>query len=149
MNQPTLICPVNNEWVNTNQVRINASIVFIACCLALTIQTPYIILLLCIDFFCRGFIKKRVSLLNYLSKSIITAFDIPTSKENEAPKIFAVKVGFVFTVLSLICFFLGYKTSFNLFVTIIILFSFLEFAFKFCAGCVVFTLLVKFKIIKA
>ena len=148
MNQPTIICPVNNEWVNTNQVRINASIVFIFCSLAFTLQMPYIILILCIDFFCRGFVKKRVSILNYISKSIITAFDVPTNKENKAPKIFAAKVGFAFTALSLICHLLHFNLGFNLFLGFIILFSFLEFAFKFCAGCVVYTLLVKFKIIK-
>jgi hypothetical protein len=147
MNNNNLICPVGNGWVNSNQVRINAAIICVSAIVAFIFINPFIIALLAFDFFNRGFSKKPISFVNSISGKVVAAFDLSYKKENKAPKQFAAKIGFFMTLLALLCYSLGFNTVFLSVVAVLILFSFLESAFSFCAGCVVYTILVKAKII--
>jgi hypothetical protein len=147
MQNNNLICPLSNEWVNSNQVRITAAFICISALLAFIFFNPFIISLLAFDFFNRGFLKKPISFVNRISGRVVAAFDISYKKENKAPKQFAAKIGFVITVLAVVFYCLNFPVLFLGLTGVLILFSFLESAFSFCAGCVVYTLLVKAKLI--
>ncbi len=147
MNNNNLICPVGNGFVNNNQVRITAAFICVSTIVAFVFINPFIIGLLAFDFFNRGFLNKPISLVNILSGKIVSTFAIGYKKENKAPKQFAAKIGFVMTVLALVLFSFGFTTLFLTVVAILIVFSFLESVFSFCAGCVVYTLLVKARVI--
>ncbi len=138
-----VICPIGKDWVNGNQIRINAAIVFITVFISLWFNNPILIIFLCIDFFIRGFTKYPLSILNLISSYLINTLGIGYAKENKAPKKFAAKIGFGLILLSCIFYFTPLTYLFSGILMVIILFSFLEFAFKFCAGCYLYTFLVK------
>ncbi len=142
------MCPVSKEWVNSNQVRINAAIICIATIIAFVFVNPFIILVLSFDFFIRGIAKKPFSFLNVVSNSFVQILQIGNKKENKAPKQFAAAVGFVMSAAAIVFFMFGFTKTFLGFTAVIILFSFLESVFSFCAGCGVYTLLVKAGIVK-
>jgi hypothetical protein len=143
-----IICPTSNEWLNGNQVRINAALVCIISILSLWFQNPYLMGILALDFFIRGFLKQPWSFLNLLSSYLVNTFSMDYVKENRAPKKFAAKIGSILSLLSLLFYYINFTTIFNAILIIIIGFSFLESVFKFCAGCIVYTFLIKIKLIK-
>lgn len=140
-----LVCPYDGKTINAKQVRINAALVFVTSLTAAVLNMPVLLLILCYDFYCRGFLNKKISVLNGISKYAVEVFELPFQAENRAPKRFAARIGFIMAVFAVFFGFLGFTKTFIAITSILVLFSFLEAAFSFCAGCVVYTLLVKIK----
>jgi hypothetical protein len=137
-------CPVSHVTVNEYRVRIVASLVFVLSIVYLFLPDWIIPAFLAIDFFIRGFRQAKFSPLSILSGWIVNTIGIGNRPIDQAPKRFAAQLGFVFSSL-LLTFTLfslpepGYVTA-----GILTLFSFLESALGFCAGCQVYTLIRKF-----
>jgi ABC-type antimicrobial peptide transport system permease subunit len=148
MNNSNIICPVGKGWVNSNQVRLNAALICVSAIVALIFRNPFIVGLLGADFFIRGFIKKPFSIINGISTSVIEIFEIGYIKENKAPKQFAAKVGFIMSIFALIAYAFAFSKTFLFIIGVLIVFSFLEAVFSFCAGCIIYTLLLRLNILK-
>ncbi|HEY4290465.1 MAG TPA: DUF4395 domain-containing protein [Puia sp.] len=133
-------CPVNHVLVNENQVRITASLVLL--CILFFLFIPYwgIPAFLGIDFFLRGFGKGPYSPLNIISGWLVRKLSIKTRPTDQAPKLFAAQLGFVFADLLLISNVLSLDAAAYSIAAILILFSFLESVFGICAGCYAYTL---------
>ena len=59
----------------------------------------WVALFLCLDFFVRGFTDWPVSPLRALAKSIVKTLHLPPKMINAGPKIFAARIGCIFTAL--------------------------------------------------
>jgi uncharacterized protein DUF4395 len=136
-------CPVSHIMVNENRVRIIALFVFVAGLSYLLTHYWAIPAFLVIDFFLRGVGKGQYSLFNVLSGWIVRKLSLKNRPIDQAPKIFAARLGFIFaSLLFLSCVFsllqVGYVIT-----AVLLLFSFLESALGFCAGCHVYSLIKK------
>ena len=136
-------CPVDHVPISENRVRITAFLVLLA---ALTfLFTGYwpIALLLALDFYLRGFgygaYSPLFALSGWLSKRIV----ISVKLVDRAPKLFAAQLGFFFSDCLLIAAVCGVRPMAYGLVALLLIFSFLESVFGFCAGCVFYSLLKK------
>lgn len=137
-------CPVSHIMVNENRVRVTAFLVLLGS-LAYWLAAWWVIpAFLAMDFFLRGFGKGRYSPFNVLSGWIVRILSIGNKPIDQAPKLFAARLGFVFALCLLVANILlpvetGYVIN-----GVLTLFSFLESAFGFCAGCHVYTVIKRF-----
>jgi hypothetical protein len=137
-----IICPVSTEKVNENVVRITAFWVIMLTGLFILVPNPYVPLFLAADFYTRAFTRSRYSLLSWISAGIARRAKLTPHWIDKAPKIFAARVGFLFSIL------MGTLVVFGLAIpavvvgAVLVLFAFLECGLNFCAGCWVYTYVV-------
>lgn len=140
-----IVCPVSSERIDENIPRIIGIFVVV-------ILIAYIIngilalpIFLVIDFYLRGFTKGKYSLLSLLAKNINKG--LPNKGEvkliNKAPKMFAARLGLVFSFLIVSLHFIGWPSISYYLSATLIAFAALEGIVNFCVGCVVFTWFVK------
>jgi hypothetical protein len=132
------------EVVNENAARLVASII---CCLAvIAILHPaiYTILPLLYGFTARVLYGPDYSpAAQFVLKAVIPLFKIENRPTPGAPKRFAQFIGFLFTLTAAILFSLNLILEFQIVLSILVFFAFLESSLGFCAGCFVFSYLIK------
>jgi hypothetical protein len=135
----SLICPVSNEKVDEKAVRGTALLSFIIAVLFTVKPNLYAAGFLAIDFYSRGFGMKNTSILA-CSGAGLTQFVPFQSKEiNKGPKIFAARVGFLFSIVSFILLLSQFVLASQIVMGVLTLFAFLEWSVGFCMGCYVYT----------
>jgi hypothetical protein len=100
------ICPINGEKINEPTVRTVAGIVVILAQQVFIFNFTLIFLFLGYDFFVRGFYKKEYSLLRFIAIQITNLFNFNEKLIDAAPKRFAAKIGFFFSILIFVLFLL-------------------------------------------
>lgn len=133
-----LICPISNLRINENVARVTAFLIALLVASYIIFPNPYILLFLGVDFYIRAFTDRKYSPLSWLVVRINNIFKWQPHITDKAKKIFAARVGFLFTVAILITFFVSPLTSVILSV-ILIAFALLESLFNVCVGCLVYT----------
>ncbi len=143
-----IICPVDFVKVNESQSRLVAGqVVLLSFIYLLSLWWP-ILLFLTIDFFLRGFKLGKYSPLNIVAKAIVKKFYITGKQVDQAPKRFAAKLGFIFSLLILILHLVGLSVlSFGVTIVLILL-AILESVFGYCVGCQIYNLGLKMGLIK-
>lgn len=137
-----IICPISTQKANENVVRITAFWVIMLTGIFILEPNPYIPAYLAIDFYIRAFTKLKYSPLSWLSAGIARWLKLEPHWIDKAPKIFAARVGLLFSIL------MGAMALFGLTVpavvigSVLVLFAFLECGLNFCAGCWVYTYVV-------
>ena len=134
-------CPVSHILINEYRVRITAGFVFLASLFWLLAPFWVIPAFLAIDFFLRASRKGQYSPLNILSGWLVRILSITNKPIDQAPKLFAAQLGFVFSSLLLLSVLFSLPTAAVVIATVLALFAFLESAFGFCAGCHVYSLI--------
>jgi hypothetical protein len=138
-------CPVDNIVINENRVRLTALQVFILSIIFLFTTLWIIPAFLLADFFLRGFGYGKLSPLNMFSGWLVNKLSIRNKPIDQAPKIFAAQLGFVIADILFIVIVVDLTTLALIINGFLILFSFLESALGFCAGCHIYSFLKKFK----
>lgn len=134
-----LECPVDFITVNENKVRLTALSVFILALVYLIVPNWIIPAFLTVDFFLRGFNFGKYSLLHFISDKAIKLFGIKAKPIDQAPKRFAAKIGFFFSIAILAAHVVNYTTAALVLAGVLTVFAFLESFLGFCAGCYVYT----------
>jgi len=129
------VCPITDKRINKNVARLNAFLTVLLVLSFFISRSWYFFVILIVDFFIRGFIDSRYSLICIISKWITQALNIKGKLINAGPKIFAAQVGLVFSVFSLSFLLLHYNIFSLVFIGVLGVFSFLESAFGFCVAC--------------
>ena len=142
MNAKELICPISAERVNERVARCNALLTILLVTSAIYFKSPLIMFLLVADFFVRAFTSLRTSPLSFISANMVQIMGLGLRPIDKAPKIFAARLGFLMCLIIFIFTLTGLQTASLIVAVILSLFAFLEFAFGFCAGCVIYTYLV-------
>ncbi len=138
-----MLCPISREKVFVNIPRITALLVLSMLTAYLYSNQLVVLVILVVDFFIRGFGKSKYSPIALLANKIHGLFSWANERIiNKAPKIFAARLGFVFTSLILVLSVLGFYGVSYLLSGLVILFASLECLVNFCVGCWVFTLFV-------
>lgn len=134
-----LECPVDFITVNENKVRLTALNVLLLAIVYLWLTHWSIAAFLTIDFFCRAFNLGKYSLLNFISDKEVQLFAIKVKPIDQAPKRFAAKIGFIFSLAILALTVFNYTNTATLLAIVLSMFAFLESFAGFCAGCYVYT----------
>ena len=142
-------CPTDFVSVNENKVRLIALQVFGGS--ALLLATGWFVLgaVLVADFFLRSFHLQKWSPLGKAADGLIAVFNIGIKPTDQAPKRFAARIGLAFASLIFLAGIAQAEwVAFSL-TTVLLVFSFLESVFGFCAGCCVYVLGKKATLIKS
>ncbi len=141
------VCPIDGNKVNEPTVRTVAGLAAIIAIVGIVTQSFIPFAFLAYDFFVRGFLNREGSLLRWLAIKIVDVLDFEPKLIDGAPKRFAAKVGFVFSIT------LSVLSLFHLPITIysvgaiLLICAILESVFAYCVGCEVYSLGQKFGVL--
>ncbi|MBC8479797.1 MAG: DUF4395 domain-containing protein [FCB group bacterium] len=136
-----ILCPVSALRVNQNTVRLTAFLTAILVGLYIITGNQFLIYFIGIDFFIRAFTPMQYSPMSWLADKAVTGFKLAVKPIDKAPKIFAARIGFLFSFAAVLLFFVNVKIALIV-LTVLLAFALLEAVFNFCAGCVVYTYVV-------
>ena len=122
--------------VSANVIRWEAVITFIVCNLALFVS-PWFMAIQVAQAFIKGFIGHYKCPSHLLWKRVFDAQGWTGAMVNAGAKMFAAKILFLASAISLVLFLLG-NELWKVPCVILIVFSFLEWALSFCAACWVY-----------
>jgi hypothetical protein len=137
-----LICPVSPEKVDENRVRVTALGVIIMMGTFFVTGNALFPALLFVDFFIRAFTRLPFSPLSWIAHKFVLAMGTNAIMINKAPKVFAARVGLLFTFIITSASLLGFSLLAFIVGSTLVLFAFLECGLNFCTGCWVYTVLV-------
>lgn len=119
--------------VNANVARLEAFITFSFCLIAL-LGFPYLLPVLALMGFVRGFFGHYKCPSHRLFTKIMTAMNIAGKKENAGAKMFANKLLFIAAIVASVLFFMDIDL-WRVPASILVVFSTLEWALSFCVAC--------------
>lgn len=135
--------------VNEASVRGVAILVFILSSISLLLGNIIIPAFLAIDFAIRALLTPRLSPLAFLSERIVSPlFRFRKKMIRFKPKRFAALIGFILALASIGLILAGRQDLSIVPLIFLTFFSFLEAAFRFCAGCRIFGLLIKLGLVE-
>ena len=137
-----LVCPISDERINERVVRLNALFGILLVVAAFVFNTVFFMIFLMTDFYIRAFTKAKYSPVSYLSRSMANALNLGNKSTDKAPKIFAARIGFLFTLTLSVLFLLNLPTPALVVGGILVFFASLEFALAICVGCLMYTYLI-------
>ncbi len=137
-----LICPVSPERVDENRVRVTALGVILIMGIFFITGNVLFPAMLIVDFFIRAFTRLSYSPLSWLAHKFVIFIGTKPVLIDKAPKIFAARVGLLFTISITAASLLGFSLLANIVGATLVLFAFLECGLNFCTGCWVYTFIV-------
>ena len=137
-----IICPVSGDRVDENRVRATAFGVVVTMGLFLITGLWIFPAFLGVDFFIRAYTSFPFSPLSWIGSQGVRLLGTTPLFIDKAPKIFAARVGFIFSLLTLAASLLGLDLVAFITAATLVLFAFLECGLNFCMGCWVYTYVV-------
>ncbi len=138
------ICPISISKIDENVARLNGTFtVILFAVFALTLNIIPVVFLL-VDFLLRGAELSKYSPLAQLSIFLLKTFNVKKKPINAGPKIFAARIGVVFSAGILLFTLLNLPTAAFIFTAIFGACAFLEAAFSFCVACQIYPFVYKF-----
>ena len=137
-----LVCPVSTEKVDERVTRLNALLVILLVIAGFLFNSVIFPLFLTADFFMRGFTRLKYSPLSYLSSQMANTLQLDKKIIDKAPKIFAARIGFIFSLAISVLLLLNFNTAALITGGILVVFASLEMALAICMGCILYTYLV-------
>ncbi len=136
-------CPISYKKTDEHVARMvgGFTLVFIALWVLTGSVLPLLYLLY--DFVVRSFEKPSLSLFAQFSKLLLTTLKVKPAPINAGPKIFAARIGLLFTVLVLVFSLVNAPVTALVFAGIFAFCAFLESAFGFCVACRIYPILYK------
>ncbi len=140
-------CPISQRRVDTQVVRAISVLITITAVLFLLTSNIFLAYLLLIDFSLRLFRKNNFSPFFQLSLVILRILNIQPRMSDEAPKRFALYLGWSMSIMIVLFVAFGTAKLATIFIAILFLCSSLEMLFEFCVGCKIYHYLKIFKIL--
>lgn len=132
------LCPVSDKNMNERVSRINGVFTILLLTLSGLIPSIIPVVFLAIDFFLRASDHSKFSLIGISSKAIIKYFGVNENLINAGPKIFAARLGFIFSGLTIFCFVLNAYLPALVLAGVLGILSLLEAAFGICVACEIY-----------
>lgn len=140
-------CPISGRLIDSNMVRfISVEIATTTAFLLLTHHAIFALLLLA-DFSFRVLRLKAYSPFSLVASFALKTMQITPRMSDEAPKRFALYLGWGMTIVMTFLTLLGYEQAVMAFAWILLACSLMEAIFEFCVGCTLYYYLVKLRII--
>jgi hypothetical protein len=138
------LCPISEKKINERVARLNAGFTVLLISGFLLTQNIFFMVFLGIDFYLRTADRSKYSLLAISSKNIIKYLQVRELLINAGPKIFAARIGLLFSGGIIISFILNAKILALVLAGILGLFSFLESFFGICVACEIYPYVYRF-----
>jgi hypothetical protein len=132
------ICPISSKKIDENVARFNGGLTVVLLAVFLLTQNIIPIIFLLVDFFLRSAELSAYSPLANLSKYLIQTLGIKKNPINAGPKIFASRIGVIFSSSILISNVIGFETASYVFTAIFGFCAFLESVFGYCVACQIY-----------
>ena len=139
------VCPISFDTINEKVARVNAAVIVVLLAAFVTFSSNVIIVVITADFLVRALRKPQFSPVAIVSKNLLKMLKSKPKKTNAGPKIFAAKLGFLFSLISAVLAFSNLALPSQIVAGVLAVFAFMEAAFGFCLACKVYPLLLKFK----
>lgn len=137
-----IICPISTERIPEHISRLTALLVVLLLIAYLISGNLIFPVILITDFLSRSFYGGKLSVLAYSSKIISNTLSLNSKMVDKAPKIFAARLGLLFSILLFVTALLHLKSASLAIVVLFGVCAFLEFAISFCVGCFIYTFIV-------
>ncbi len=136
-----LICPISDDRINKSVVRLTGFFVAVTAIVYIVTLNPWLLVFLGVDFLIRAFSIFRFSPLSLVACGIIVGLKLKPTLIDKAPKLFAARVGLLFTLVGLGLYLIAPIASIIV-LGVLTIFALVESLFDFCVGCVVYTYLI-------
>jgi len=137
-----LICPVSEERVDENRVRVTALGVVFTMGAYFVTGSPLFPALLVVDFIIRAFTRLNYSPLSYVAHHFVKVIGTQPVLIDKAPKVFAARIGLILTSITTLGALLQWPLLAYISGSVLVLFAFLECGLNFCMGCWLYTFVV-------
>lgn len=137
------ICPISNKKTDENVARFNALYTTVLLHLFLTSDNIIPIVFLLFDFSLRGLELAKYSPLAFLSRQSSSALNLKSKIINAGPKLFAARIGIMFSLVTLIFYASGLNTAAIVTASVFGICAFLEASIGFCVACQIYPLIYK------
>ncbi|MDO9634745.1 MAG: DUF4395 domain-containing protein [Paludibacter sp.] len=136
-------CPISFKKIDENVARLNGFFTVILLTLFLVTSNIFIVLFLLADFLVRGIEKPQWSPLAIVSKFILSNIKAKPHPINAGPKLFAARIGVLFTVLISLSTLAGFNVLALTFTGVFGICALLEAAVGFCVACKLYPFIYK------
>lgn len=136
-----LICPISGERVNERVVRATALLIAALSVAYLASGARWIPLVMAADFGIRAFWRRERSVVARIAGAIVARLGLPPIMIDFAPKVFAARIGFLFTV-AITLVHGGFPIGAHVLAGTLIVFALLEGLGNVCVGCLVYSMVV-------
>lgn len=123
------------NMIDENVARLNAGFVLILSLLYIFTSYKFALVILVFDFFVKVFAHPRYAPTSYFARYILHSFAVKPKFIFAPPKLFAVKIGLGFALMTFVLYLMDFETISYFVCGILAIFSALEVSFKFCVGC--------------
>jgi len=134
-------CPIVNERVDENLIRLNSGIIFTILILFVFTAAKWLIIPVAIDFAIRLFLGVKKSPVCISLRYVLNAFNIEPCMINAGPKRFAAKLGFGFSLLITALFIFNIYPAAEIAGSVLALLTGIEAFFGYCVGCKIYAIL--------
>jgi hypothetical protein len=141
-------CSISADRINERAARINAGLTLLLLAVFLLTSSPVVLAFLLLDFVCRGLLRGRFSILGFVSRSLFKALRVQPVLVNAGPKIFAVRLGLLFSAIVAGLELSGAGEAAWAAAVVFALPVALEAVFGYCVGCRIYTLLITTREVK-
>lgn len=131
----TAICPISNNRINEKVARGNAFLTVLVITAFLLTSNPILIILLLIDFMLRGLELSKYSPFAIISAPTVKILGLRTIMINAGPKLFAARIGILFSLCILVSVLSGINLAAYIFASVFGICAFLEAFFGYCIAC--------------
>ncbi|MFA6400078.1 MAG: DUF4395 domain-containing protein [Salinivirgaceae bacterium] len=136
-------CPISDTRINERVARTNGVITVLILLAFGYSQNLLLIVFLGIDFFFRATPYSKYSLVGITSRTIVKHLPFEIQLINAGPKIFAARIGLLFTALIILSALFSLVTASLVIAGVLALFSLLEGAFGICIACIIYPYIYK------
>lgn len=138
------ICPISTNKIDEHIARLNATFTVLLITALILTNNILIATFLLVDFTLRGTENSKYSILSIISKLIVNSLGLKKKPVNSGPKVFAARIGIVFSFLVVLFSILNLQTAALAFASIFGVCAFLESALGFCVACRIYPFVYKF-----
>lgn len=138
------ICPISTNKIDEHIARLNATFTVLLITALILTNNILIATFLLVDFTLRGTENSKYSILSIVSKLIVNSLGLKKKPVNSGPKVFAARIGIVFSLLVILFSILNLQTAALAFASIFGVCAFLESALGFCVACRIYPFVYKF-----
>lgn len=136
-----VVCPISNVKINSYVSRLTVFMNAILIGLFLLTGNPLFMWIVALDYGIRAIGNPRFSPLRWGAAQLIKIVRLPEKLTDQAPKLFASRVGFLFAACSVLFFLMSSMTG-AIVAGILLVFTILDSVFDFCVGCLTYQYIV-------
>lgn len=133
-----IVCPISQVKIDSNVSRLTSFMVSILIALYAYTRVPYYMIIVVVDYSIRAFGNPLYSPLRWLADGIVRLFRFSGPKIDQAPKIFASRLGFLCATVSALLFYFQALVGSVSMALLLLCFTILDSVFNFCVGCIIY-----------